>query len=146
MMMWAKGSVGNDGLEFLGLSNHLLYFSDRGNAVAEVLFVVNFNEFGLEVGGNTVAEFLYGVNAGSFEEFGKLTCHAFDAEEVGVVDPFEDEFAGNAGSFGYFFAAFAGSAFFKKLLSGFDAGSLEFFGVSWADAFDFFDFVAHGKK
>ncbi len=56
------------------------------------MFLVDGNKFGLEIGRNPVGEFLYGVYTGGFQQFGELPCHTFDAEQVGMVCPFQDEF------------------------------------------------------
>lgn len=55
-----------------------------------MLLFVHLKEFGGEVRGVAVAEFLHGIHTGGLEQFGELRADAVDAEQVGVVDPGED--------------------------------------------------------
>lgn len=53
--------------------------------MAEAFCLVHLDELRMEVGGHAVAQLLDGVDAGGLEQFGKLSGHTLDAEEVGVV-------------------------------------------------------------
>ena len=90
MFFLRRGSVGEARREFFGLGDHLFDFGYGGHSIAEVFGIVDLYELGLEVGGNAMAEFLDCVDSGSFKQFGKLAGNAFDAEQIGVVGPFQD--------------------------------------------------------
>ena len=57
--------VGHLRLQFLSLVNHLLNFAYGGHTSADVLLSVDLLQFGLQVLGYAMAEFLDGVDASS---------------------------------------------------------------------------------
>jgi len=75
-------------LKSLGLLNHTFNLGERRHVVAEVFLVVYFHQTGLEVGCDTVAELLYGVDPCGLKQFRELACNTFDTEKVGMVGPF----------------------------------------------------------
>ena len=85
------GSIGDHGLEGGCLLNHGGQFFLGGDAAAEVTLGVDFHQTCVEIVGTAVTEFLNGIHAGSLEKFGELRTYAFDAEEIGVVGPTENE-------------------------------------------------------
>ena len=83
-----------------------------------------------------MAEFLYGVDTGCLKKFGKLRTDAVDAEQVGVVGPFQDKFGRDACGFGKFLAAFGCNATFEKLVDGVNAGFGKLLCVGFTNTFD----------
>lgn len=83
--------VGHDWLKLLRLLNHFLDFRDSGNSIAEIFLLVYLYHLCLKICSDSMAELFYGVDASSFEKFCELTCYAIDAEEIGVVDPCENQ-------------------------------------------------------
>ena len=81
--------------QFLGLDDHLLDLRSGGDAVAQALLAVNLDEAAMEVGRDAVAQLLAGVDSRSLKQFGELAGHPFDAEQVGVIDPFQHQFRGD---------------------------------------------------
>ena len=136
-------SVAQFGLEFLSLGNHLLDFRNRGNAVAEVLGLINLHHLWLEIGSHAVAELFHGVDTCGFKEFGKLTGNTFYAEQVGMVGPFENEFFRNVSFFCKLLALLRSCCIFEEVVGSLDSGCFEFLGVNIADTLDFYDFVGN---
>ena len=81
--------VGDNCFQFFSLFYNLGEFSLRRYAIAEVFLVVDLSYLSVKVGRNAMFEFFHGVNTCSFEELGKLTGNAVDAEQVGLVGPFK---------------------------------------------------------
>jgi len=135
--------VSDNGFEFLGGIDVLLDFLLNGGALAEVLYLVDFEHLGCEVCSVAGTEFLYGIYTGCFEKFGELRAYTFDAEEVCMVDPGEDEVVADAGNFLKSLAAFCVLTFFQKLIYGFDACSDKLFSINGADTLNVDDFVSH---
>ena len=90
-----------------------------------------------------MAELLDGVNAGSFEQLGKLWAYAVDAEEVGMVRPAQNELLADARGLSQFLAYLGGSSFVKQLADLINSGSLQFLGVNLAYTFDVNNLVIH---
>jgi hypothetical protein len=53
----------------------------------------------MEIFGVTSCNFRNRIDTRFFQEVGVLFAHAFDAEEVSEIDPFEDEALGDPGLF-----------------------------------------------
>lgn len=106
---------------------------------------IDFNESLLEVFGDTVGKLLDSVYSGGFKQLGKLSGHAFDAEEVSVVDPCQYQLFGYSGLLGYLFTPFLGLSGFEEVFGGADAGGIrEFRSISRTDAFNFVNLVSYG--
>lgn len=95
----------------------------------------------MEVGRNAVAQFLHGVNTGGLEELGKLTGYALDAEEIGMVCPFQNQFLGNTCLFSQLFTAFLRGSLFEQFFGSFHTCHAKLIGVHVANAFDIDNFV-----
>jgi hypothetical protein len=145
MFVAAENSVAYGRRKFLGLCNHAFNLVERRHASRERTLFVFGREGGVEIGGIAVGEFPYGVDSGCFEELGKLTGHALDAEQIGVVDPRQDMTGGDFGLFSKLFAPFGACSGKQKVLDRVDADTAKFGYISGADALDFFDFVAHNS-
>ena len=75
----------------LRLLDHFLDFGDSRNSVAEIFLLIDLYHFGLKICCDTMTELFHGVDASSLKKFRKLTSYAIDAEEVGMVDPCENQ-------------------------------------------------------
>ena len=138
--------ISNNWFQFLRLSNHLFQFRKRRNTVAEVLFCIYFGYLGMEVGRNTVTEFLYGVYTSRFEQFCELSCNTVDAEEVSMVGPLQDKLFADACFFCQSSTALLGCTLFQQVFCSLYTGSLELFSIYCADTFDLFNFVSHNMS
>ena len=140
---WEGESIGDEGLELLGLCNHLLQLADGGDAVAEVLDLVDLDELRLQVGGNAVTELLDGVNASGFEQLGKLAGDALDAEKVSMVRPLEDELLADACGLSHCYAALLAGAFLQQVFGCLYTGFVQLGCIYFADSFYFDNLVTH---
>ena len=134
MLDWSEiggrvGVIGDHGLEGSGLLNHGGQFFLGGDAAAEVALGVDFHQTCVEIVGTAVTEFLNGIHAGSLEKFGELRTYAFDAEEIGVVGPTQDEFGRDSRFEGQSLAALWSLAALEELFNGVYSGSAKLGGV-----------------
>lgn len=110
-----------------------------------MLLLIDFNEFLLEVFGYTVGKLLDSVYSGGFKQLGKLSGHAFDAEQVSVVDPCQYQFFGYSGLLGYLFTPFLGLSGLEEVFGGADAGGIrEFRSIGRTYAFNLVNLISHG--
>ena len=86
--------------KFFGLSNPALNHGEGRRAADQFLLSIDFQHFGVKVGGVAVAEFLDGVHTGFFQQVAVFFANALDAHQVCQVDPFEDQCVGDAGLLG----------------------------------------------
>ena len=73
-----------------------------------------------------MAQFLDGVDTGSFKQFGELRANAIDAEQVGMVGPLQNQFLADAGLLGDELAARGSLTCIKQLLNSLDTCSNQF--------------------
>ncbi len=66
------------------------------------------------------------VYTGGFQQFGELPCHTFDAEQVGMVCPFQDEFGTDSRFVGKLGASARCGAHGEQVVGGFYSGLFEF--------------------
>ena len=128
---WSEGvgSIGDHGFEGGCLLNHGGQFFLGGDAAAEVALGVDFHQTCVEIVGTAVTEFLNGIHAGSLEKFGELRTYAFDAEEIGVVGPTENEFGRDSRFESQCLAALGCLAALEELFNGVYSGSAKLGGV-----------------
>lgn len=92
----------------------------------EFLPLIGLEHGGAQVVGAALREFHYRVYAGVFEQVAVFLPEAGDAEQVGAVDPFQDQRLGNSSLNRKGFAAFDRAAFFKQGFDGADARAPQF--------------------
>lgn len=129
--------------EFLSLVDHLLNLDLHGHSAHEMLFLIDFNHLGREIGGIAVSELLDCVHTRCLKQLCELRTHALDTEEICVVGPGKDELSIDACSLLESLAACRAGTFVKKLGGGFDARSDEFLGEYRADTLNINNFVCH---
>ena len=137
--------VGYDGVEGFCGFDHLGDLPYGGDAADEVLGGIGLFELLHEVLGYAVAELLDGIDAGGFEQLGELRAYAFDAEEVGVVGPLEDEFLADTSLGCQCGTAFGCGAFLQEVFYLYDACLDEFGSIGLAYTLDVDDFVSHSS-
>ena len=127
----------------LGLVDHLLDHLLGRDDPGEILGLVDLGHLGYEVRSNPVLKFLHGVDTGSLEKLGELRADALDTEEVSMVDPGEDELAGDAGYLLEFLAALRGLAPFEELIYCLNAGGDELLSIDRTYALNVDNLVSH---
>ena len=106
--------------------------------------LVDLEHLGVQVLGDTVRELGDRIDARGFQQVGILLGHAHDPDQVGMVDPPEDECSGNARLLGDLVASLGRRALLQELLHGLDVRVLKLLRVDLANALDVDDLL-HGK-
>ena len=113
----------------------------RGEPPDEVLLLVDFDQLGVQVLGDPVGKLGNRVDARGLEQLGELLGHADDPDQVGMVDPAEDQGPGDAGLLGDLVSSLGLGARLEELLHRLDPRVLKLLRVDLADAFDVNDLL-----
>ena len=122
-------SVRNLCLQRLRLVDPLSHHRNAGRDFAQFLLFVQSPQSLRERVGSSGLEFFHRIDARCFEQFCILPGDAFDAKQVRVVRPLQQQGFGNPCLAGHLFPAARRAAFLEQMIGGSDSGCVQALGV-----------------